>query len=198
MLTYVIRRLLYSVVVLFAASFIIFFFVSVSNDPLSFLRMQPTASEITIQNITERKHLDEPIPVRYVYWVKDLFTNQFGTTTIGDRPILPDLTARDGTYAAARPHRRDPRNLAGRRNRGVLGVTPVQRLRLLGDHLQLHRLRDAGLLARADAPGALREHLLMVRRADLLHREPERHRSRHPASTSCSTVRSTSGCRSSS
>ena len=92
MLTYVVRRLLYSVVVLFAASFIIFFFVSVSNDPLSFLRMQPTASEQTIANITERKHLDEPIPVRYVYWVKDLFTNQFGTTTIGDRPILPDLT----------------------------------------------------------------------------------------------------------
>jgi peptide/nickel transport system permease protein len=91
MLTYVIRRLLYSIVVLFAASFIIFFFVSVSNDPLSFLRMQPTASEITIENITERKHLDEPIPVRYLYWVKDAVTNQFGTTTIGDRPILPDL-----------------------------------------------------------------------------------------------------------
>ncbi|HXG77602.1 MAG TPA: ABC transporter permease [Gaiellaceae bacterium] len=92
MLTYVIRRLLYSVVVLLAASFIIFTFVSVSGDPLSFLKMQPTASEVTIQNITERKHLDEPIPVRYVYWLKDALTNEFGTTTIGDRPILPDLT----------------------------------------------------------------------------------------------------------
>ena len=70
MLTYVIRRLLYSVVVLIAASFIIFTFVSVSGDPLAFLRMQPTASEITIQNIEERKHLDDPIPVRYVYWVQ--------------------------------------------------------------------------------------------------------------------------------
>lgn len=92
MLTYVIRRLLYSIVVLVAASFIIFSFVSLSADPLSFLKMQPTASEVTIKNITERKHLDEPIPVRYVYWVKDALTNKFGTTTIGDRPILPDLT----------------------------------------------------------------------------------------------------------
>ena len=91
MLTYIIRRLLYSIVVLIAASFIIFTFVSISNDPLSFLRMQPTASEQTIQNITERKHLDEPILVRYLYWVQDAVTNQFGTTTIGDRPILPDL-----------------------------------------------------------------------------------------------------------
>ena len=91
MLIYVIRRLLYSVVVLIAASFIIFTFVSVSNDPLAFLRMQPTASEQTIQNITERKHLDEPIPVQYLYWAKDALFNQFGTTTIGDRPILPEL-----------------------------------------------------------------------------------------------------------
>jgi len=91
MLTYVIRRLLYSIVVLIAASFIIFTFVSISNDPLAFLRMQPTASEQTIQNITERKHLDEPIPVQYLYWAKDALFNQFGTTTIGDRPILPEL-----------------------------------------------------------------------------------------------------------
>jgi len=92
MLTFVIRRLLYSVVVLLAASFIIFTFVSVSGDPVAFLRMQPTASEVTIQRIEERKHLNEPIPVQYVYWLKDMLTNQFGTTTIGDRPILPDLT----------------------------------------------------------------------------------------------------------
>ena len=92
MLTYVIRRLLYSIVVLIAASFIIFTFVSYSNDPVAFLRMQPTASEQTIQNITERKHLDEPVPVQYLYWAKDALFNQFGTTTIGDRPILPDLT----------------------------------------------------------------------------------------------------------
>ncbi len=92
MLTFVIRRLLYSVVVLLAASFIIFTFVSVSGDPVAFLKMQPTASEITIQRIEERKHLNDPIPVQYVYWLKDMFTNQFGTTTIGDRPILPDIT----------------------------------------------------------------------------------------------------------
>ena len=92
MFTYVVRRLLYSVLVLFAASFIIFTFVSLSNDPLAFLKQLPNASETTIQNITERKHLDDPIPVQYLYWVQDLFTNQFGTTTIGDRPILPDLT----------------------------------------------------------------------------------------------------------
>jgi peptide/nickel transport system permease protein len=91
MLTYVVRRLLYSVVVLIAASFLIFSFVTLVSDPLAFIRMQPDVSEQTIQNLEERKHLNDPIPVRYLYWVEDAVLHQFGTTTVQDRPILPDL-----------------------------------------------------------------------------------------------------------
>jgi peptide/nickel transport system permease protein len=91
MLTYVIRRLLYSIVVLIAASMIIFTFVSVSGDPLGFLRTRPNISQQTIANIEERNHLDDSVPVRYAYWVRDAVTNQFGTTLVGNRPILPDL-----------------------------------------------------------------------------------------------------------
>ena len=91
MLTFVVRRLLYSVVVLLAASFIVFAGVSSVSDPLAFVKMQPGFSEQTIANIEARKHLGDPIPVRYVYWLKDAVTDGFGTTVIGDRPILPDL-----------------------------------------------------------------------------------------------------------
>jgi peptide/nickel transport system permease protein len=90
-LTYVIRRLLYSIVVLFAASVLVFWGMSIVTSPVGFLRMQPNISEQTIQNITERKHLDEPIYVRYGYWVKDAVTNKFGTETVSDLPIWPDL-----------------------------------------------------------------------------------------------------------
>jgi peptide/nickel transport system permease protein len=91
MLTYVIRRLLYSIVVLFAASVLVFWGMSMVTSPIGFLRLQPNISEQTIQNITERKHLDEPIYVRYGYWIKDMFTNKFGTETVSDLPIWPDL-----------------------------------------------------------------------------------------------------------
>jgi peptide/nickel transport system permease protein len=91
-LTYIIRRLLYSVVVLFVASFLVFAGVSWVSDPLAFVKMQPRFSQQTIENITERKHLDEPVPVRYVYWVKDAVTNDFGTYVLSDKPILPDIT----------------------------------------------------------------------------------------------------------
>jgi ABC-type dipeptide/oligopeptide/nickel transport system permease component len=90
-LIYIVRRMLYSAVVLLVASFLIFTFVTISGDPLSFLKMSPGVSPETIQNITERKHLDDPIIVRYGYWARDAVTNGFGTTTIGDRKILPDL-----------------------------------------------------------------------------------------------------------
>ncbi len=91
MLTFVLRRIVASIPVLIAASMLIFFFVSLSGDPLTELRRRPNVSQGTIQNIVERKHLDEPIPVQYAYWAKDALTNNFGTTTIGDRPIWPDL-----------------------------------------------------------------------------------------------------------
>jgi len=90
-LTYIIRRLLYSVVVLLVASFLIFTFVTISGDPLAFLKMSPGASPATIANIEARKHLNDPIVVQYVYWLQDAVTNQFGTTIIGERKIMPDI-----------------------------------------------------------------------------------------------------------
>lgn len=91
MLTYVIRRLLYSLVVLIAASILVFWGMSLVTSPIGFLRQQPNISEQTIRNIEKRKHLDRPIYVRYGYWVKDVVTNKFGTETIDDQPIFPDL-----------------------------------------------------------------------------------------------------------
>jgi peptide/nickel transport system permease protein len=91
MLSYVLRRLLYSVAVLIAASFLVFFFVTVSGDPIAGLRVTPNVSPEHIEEISERKHLNDSIPERYLIWVKDAATNQFGTTLLTNKPILPDL-----------------------------------------------------------------------------------------------------------
>ena len=91
MVTYVIRRLLYLIPVLFATSLIIFTFVSVSGDPLGQVRQIPNVNQQTIQNIIEDNHLDRPLLVQYGYWVKDAVTNKFGNTLLSDEPIWPDL-----------------------------------------------------------------------------------------------------------
>ena len=91
MLTYVIRRLAYSIAVLFAASIVVFWGMSSVTSVIGFLQQQPNISEQTVQNVIDRKHLDEPVYVRYGYWVKDMFTSKFGTETVSDLPIWPDL-----------------------------------------------------------------------------------------------------------
>jgi peptide/nickel transport system permease protein len=92
MITYIIRRLLYSIPVLFAASVLIFSSVTVVGDPLAELKQNPLFSQVTEERIIERKHLDDPIPVQYGYWVKDVVTNKFGTPLLqpGER-IWVDL-----------------------------------------------------------------------------------------------------------
>jgi peptide/nickel transport system permease protein len=90
-ITYVVRRLLYLIPVLFATSLIIFTFVSVSGDPLGQVRQIPNVSQVTIDNIIEENHLDRPLLVQYGYWVKEAVTHKFGNTLLSDEPIWPDL-----------------------------------------------------------------------------------------------------------
>ena len=91
MLTYIIRRLLYSIVVLFVASVIVFWGINTVTSPIGYLQMQPNFSQQTIDNIIERKNLDDPMYKRYGYWVQDMFTDKFGTETVSDLPIWPQL-----------------------------------------------------------------------------------------------------------
>ncbi len=91
MTTFIIRRILASIPVLVIASFLIFVSVSAAGDPLATLKQNPLASEQTLKNITEAKHLDEPLLIRYGYWVKEAVTEKFGTSLLVEEPIWNDL-----------------------------------------------------------------------------------------------------------
>jgi peptide/nickel transport system permease protein len=90
-LTYAVRRVLYSIPVLLATSFLIFTFVSVAGDPLARLRANPSVTAEQFHRIQHAKNLDKPVVVRYGYWARDAVTNQFGTTMFGNRRVWPDL-----------------------------------------------------------------------------------------------------------
>jgi peptide/nickel transport system permease protein len=91
MLTFVLRRLLYGVPVVAASSFLIFVFVSTTTDPLQTVRLNPRANRGSIDLVVKEHHLDQPVVVRYGYWVRDVVTKSFGTTILTNRPILPDI-----------------------------------------------------------------------------------------------------------
>jgi peptide/nickel transport system permease protein len=67
MLTYITRRLLYSIPVLLVSSFLSFMFVSLAGDPRANLRQNPRVSQLTLHNLEHQYHLDQAIPIRYWY-----------------------------------------------------------------------------------------------------------------------------------
>jgi peptide/nickel transport system permease protein len=91
MLVFIVRRLLYSIPVLLATSFLIFTAVSLSGDPAARLKANPRFDQRSLDLIEKKYKLDKPIPVRYVYWLKDVTTNKLGTSLNTNQPIWPDI-----------------------------------------------------------------------------------------------------------
>jgi ABC-type dipeptide/oligopeptide/nickel transport system permease component len=92
MVIYIIRRLLFSIPVLVVSTFLSFTFVSLAGNPTLTLKSNPRFSQHTVDLIAARYHLNDPIPVRYGYWVHDVFTHKLGNSLATLHPIWPDLT----------------------------------------------------------------------------------------------------------
>jgi peptide/nickel transport system permease protein len=90
-ITYIIRRVLYSIPVLIAASFLIFSMISLSSDPLAPLRANPKFSPVSLAHLRLHYQLDKPIPVRYVYWLKSFVLHKGGNSLLTNQPIWPDI-----------------------------------------------------------------------------------------------------------
>jgi peptide/nickel transport system permease protein len=92
MLTYIARRILYSIPVLVVATFLSFTFVSLAGNPVAALRGNPRITPNVIHNTIIQNHLNRSIPVRYWYWVQDVFTHKLGKSLLTLQPIWPDIT----------------------------------------------------------------------------------------------------------
>lgn len=93
MLTYIARRILYSIPVLLATSFLSFTFITKSSDPLANLRANPrTNSPGILHHLAHVYHLDQSLPVRYWYWLQDVFVHKLGISLLTSQPIWPDIS----------------------------------------------------------------------------------------------------------
>ena len=71
MATYIFRRLLTAILILFGASYIVYLLIAYSGDPLAELRASNSPSkEAQIQLKTAYLHLDVPPPLRYFIWFR--------------------------------------------------------------------------------------------------------------------------------
>ncbi|MFE7844482.1 ABC transporter permease [Microbacterium sp. NPDC057407] len=87
MASFIIRRLIASIFVLFAATFLMYLLVSLSGDPLEDLRQSnaPNKNEL-MEARTKLLNLDVPAPLRYFLWLGAVFRGDFGIS-IQNQPV---------------------------------------------------------------------------------------------------------------
>ncbi len=76
---FILRRLAYSIPVVIVASFLLFWAVRATFDPLAKLRQTQDAA--AVQREVQRLGLDRSIPEQYVLWVKEFVTGHWGTSS---------------------------------------------------------------------------------------------------------------------
>ncbi len=90
MLAYAIRRLAYSVVVLFVATILVFVLVAESGNPLAILLANPKVSHSSILAPEKLLHLNVPLWDRYWIWFSHAIHGDFGMT-VQNNPVGPQL-----------------------------------------------------------------------------------------------------------
>lgn len=94
MTTYIIRRLLEAVPVLFGVSVFVFLLVHlIPGDPAVALLGERAAPE-SIAAIRERMGLDKPLPEQYAIWIGNIFQGDLGFTARGNIPIANEIKTR--------------------------------------------------------------------------------------------------------
>ncbi|WP_144875845.1 ABC transporter permease [Microbacterium sp. 1.5R] len=87
MLTFITRRVLYSIPVIVVASFVLFWAVRSTFDPLAKLRLARDPSVVARE--IERLGLDRSIPEQYFLWLRSMIVGDWGVSTRTGTPVLP-------------------------------------------------------------------------------------------------------------
>ncbi len=93
MIAFVIRRILQSVIVMLVVSLLSFSMFTFLGDPISNMVGQETTIEER-EKLRERLGLNDPIPVQFVAYVKNVLSGNFGISFRIGRPVNEILAER--------------------------------------------------------------------------------------------------------
>jgi peptide/nickel transport system permease protein len=86
---YIARRLLIAIPTLMVISFVIYAILALAPiDPLSQFGADPRVPPEVRERIRESLGLNQPWPIRYVLWMKGMFTGNFGVSFMSHSPVL--------------------------------------------------------------------------------------------------------------
>ena len=94
MTSYIIKRVLASIAVIFIVSVFVFSIIHLlPGDPVIIALGLETPIE-DIQRVREEHHLNDPLPQQYITWVMEMFHGDFGDSLIEFRPVADIIKER--------------------------------------------------------------------------------------------------------
>jgi peptide/nickel transport system permease protein len=98
MATYIVRRIIYMLIVLVIVTAIVFVLVRLlPGDPILIYLTQQDVESLSIEQVAKVRHdlgLDESLVVQYVKWVGGLVRGDFGISVIRQTPVMVDIKRR--------------------------------------------------------------------------------------------------------
>ncbi|MBV9583143.1 MAG: ABC transporter permease [Chloroflexi bacterium] len=96
MTTYIVRRVLAIIPVLFGISILVFLLVHLIPGDVAQILLGTQATDEQIATLRRTFGLDRPLPVQYLDWLSHIVRGDFGVSFRTNRPVLPDLVSRFG------------------------------------------------------------------------------------------------------
>ncbi len=88
---FLLRRIGFSVFVLFGLSILIFIIARVLPGDPARMALGPRAPQWAVDNLREELHLNDPIWAQYFYWVRDAFSGSLGRSLFTRRDVASDI-----------------------------------------------------------------------------------------------------------
>ena len=89
-----VRKIVFSLVVLFLASVVIFGLVALGPDPLAELRQNPRIRGEDLERIADLYGLNDPLYVQYGIWMRDMLQGNFGESFKQNAPVSSIIAPR--------------------------------------------------------------------------------------------------------
>jgi len=89
--SFLLKRLLYSIFVIFGLSILIFIIARIVPGDPARLTLGPRAPEEVVQRLRQEMYLDKPLLEQYFYWIKGVLSGDFGRSLVTKRLISEDI-----------------------------------------------------------------------------------------------------------
>ena len=80
MRTYILKRVLQAIPLLLLISFIVFLSIQATGDPLAAYTVDASLTSDDIARLKAKYGLDQPVPIQYLNWLKNMATGNWGTS----------------------------------------------------------------------------------------------------------------------